>query len=88
MTSPFRSVDDALAPDRIGKVILAKDDVKQDSPSGQSNSANTPPAPRPDPSDPESNRNLDPPRRASPEAADDLFQLLKQAGPKQTPKPR
>lgn len=87
MTSPFRSEGEVLHPGRTGKLILAND-VKQNSPPSDSNSGRSPPAPRADPSEPGSNRDLDLPRRATPEAADDLFQLLKQAGPKQASKPK
>lgn len=63
--------------------ILAED-RKAEPPALGSRSANPAPAPEP----PVDNREMDRPQRASPEAANDLFQLLKQAGPKQGQKPK
>jgi hypothetical protein len=70
------------APARTARELILADDRKQDQPAERSHSVN-PPSPPADTSDPGSNRDLDRPQRASPEAANDLFQLLKQAGPKQ-----
>jgi hypothetical protein len=73
--------------DQAPTLILA-DDVKQDGSAERSNSDVSSSPPEPPASEPDSNRDLDRPQRASPEAANDLFQLLKQAGPKQGPKPK
>lgn len=67
--------------DRPAGQTLAED-RKAAPPPLDSRTAIPPPAPEP----PVDNREMD--RRASPEAANDLFQLLKQAGPKQGQKPK
>jgi hypothetical protein len=71
-------------PDRTSRGLVLASDRKQDGPvkGPQSSNPPAPPEPPTDPSDPASNRDLERPQRASPEAANDLFQLLKQAGPK------
>jgi hypothetical protein len=73
--------------DRTNRLILAEE-RKPAGAQQRSQSVNPPAAPAPTtvPTDPGENRDLD--RRASPEAANDLFQLLKQAGPKQGSKPK
>jgi hypothetical protein len=85
MNAPAPLAGTSAGPNRTTGLILAEErrpgGAKQRSPSVNSTSE-----PAPAPSDPGENRDLD--RRASPEAANDLFQLLKQAGPKQGSKPK
>lgn len=90
MNATLRPVGIAKAPDRTTRGLILANDRKQDGAAERSQSGNTPSPPEPpaDSSDPGSNRDLDRPQRASPEAANDLFQLLKQAGPKQGSKPK
>jgi hypothetical protein len=79
----------ASAPDRTARGSILASDIKQDGPVEPSRS-DAPRSPKPpdESYDPGSNRDLERPQRASPEAANDLFQLLKQAGPKQGSKPK
>jgi hypothetical protein len=87
MNAPARLAGMPARSDRTTGLILAEErrpaGAQQRSPSVNATGA---PEPAPAPSDPGENRDLD--RRASPEAANDLFQLLKQAGPKQGSKPK
>jgi len=69
--------------DRPAGTILAED-RKPKEPAADSRSGTLPPAPEA----PAENREMERPQRASPEAANDLFQILKQAGPKQGQKPK
>jgi hypothetical protein len=90
MTNAPPPAGTAALPDRTTRLILAQDSTR-DSTRGaepRPRSGNSPASREPAPaqSDPGENRDLD--RRSSPEAANDLFQLLKQAGPKQSPKPK
>jgi hypothetical protein len=73
----------AALPDRTPPLILAQE-TRSAEPRPRAGDASDSGQPAPAPSD--ENRDLD--RRTSPEAANDLFQLLKQAGPKQPPKPK
>lgn len=84
----LRPVGATSAPDldRTRPLILAED-VRQTGPAEHSNSHVPPSIAEPPAPEPE-NRDFERPHRASPEAANDLFQLLKQAGPKQGPKPK
>jgi hypothetical protein len=84
----LRPVGATSAPDldRTRPLILAED-VRQTGPAEHSNSDVPPSIAEPPAPEPE-NRDFERPHRASPEAANDLFQLLKQAGPKQGPKPK
>lgn len=55
---------------------------------GEPDDSRLPPAPTPAPVAPQSAPAADPDLRTSPEAAHDLFQLLKKADPKQASKPK
>jgi hypothetical protein len=70
-------------PVRTTHGLLLADERKPVAPTDRSAPGATPPPEPSDPLDSGSNRDLERPQRASPEAANDLFQLLKQAGPKQ-----
>jgi hypothetical protein len=77
----------AALSDGTARLILAEDNTRrgaQERP--RSGGTPAPQQPATEPAAPEENRDLD--RRASPEASNDLFQLLKQAGPKQGSKPK
>jgi hypothetical protein len=76
----------AASSDRTTRLKLAQDSTRDAVPRPRSGNSTTSPEPAPPASDPGENRDLD--RRASPEASNDLFQLLKQAGPKQGSKPK
>jgi len=67
-------------PGRTTHGLLLADERKPAAPTDRPAPGAPPP---PEPPDLGSNRDLERPQRASPEAANDLFQLLKQAGPKQ-----
>ena len=80
-----RPVGGTKSTNRPTGLILAEDRKPGGpAPTAGSQSGNPPPAPEP----PVENREMDRPQRASPEAANDLFQILKQAGPKQGQKPK
>lgn len=81
MNAGAQPVGTTKSHDRPAGQTLAED-RKAAPPPLDSRSANPPPEP------PVDNRDMDRPQRASPEAANDLFQLLKQAGPKQGQKPK
>jgi len=87
VTSTNLSTGVAPTPDRTEQLILAND-VKPDGRAGRSDATTHPPASPTNPPDPRSNRDFERPQRASPEAADDLFQLIKRAGPKHASKPK
>jgi hypothetical protein len=69
-----------------GLILAEERNASEPKQRSQSGNPPTAPAPATEPPDLGQNRDLD--RRASPEAANDLFQLLKQAGPKQGSKPK
>lgn len=72
-------------PARTTTIILAEKRKPAASTPAESPHSKTPlPAPEP----PVDNRELEQPQRTSPEAANDLFQLLKRAGSKQGQKPK
>jgi len=80
-----RPVSGTTFPDRPTRLILAEDrKPAEPAPTAGSQSGTLPPAPEA----PAENREMERPQRASPEAANDLFQILKQAGPKQGQKPK
>jgi hypothetical protein len=57
-------------------------------PTDESDDMRLPPAPPSRPVEPQKGREAEPELRTSPEAAHDLFQLLKKADPKQASKPK
>jgi hypothetical protein len=93
MNAGWPPIGVADAPARTTRDLILADERKPDgapepSQSGNPLSPPSPPEPAADPSDPGSNRDLERSQRASPEASNDLFQLLKQAGPKRGSKPK
>jgi hypothetical protein len=67
--------------------LLAVDE-RDRKPSGETDDMRLPPAQSSAPVDRQKSRETDPDLRTSPEAAHDLFQLLKKADPKQASKPK
>jgi hypothetical protein len=86
MNAPAPSAGMTSGSDRTRRLILAEE-RKPGGAQQRSQPGNPPAAPAPS-ADPDIGENRDLDRRASPEAANDLFQLLKQAGPKQGSKPK
>jgi hypothetical protein len=67
--------------------LLAVDE-RDKSPAGETEDMRLPPAQSSTQVEPQKGREADPDLRTSPEAAHDLFQLLKKADPKQASKPK
>ena len=72
----------AALPERTTRLLLAEE--HRPAAAKRSQSAPSPATQEPAQTEQEDNRDLERPQRVSPEASNDLFQLLKQAGPKQT----
>jgi hypothetical protein len=81
-------MSESLRRDPLSVSQLLAVDERDRRPAGESDDMRLPPAQSSGPVEPQKGREADPDLRTSPEAAHDLFQLLKKADPKQASKPK
>src|SRR3954469_10715940 len=72
----------AALPERANRLLLAEEHRPAAAKKSSRSTTPSPATQEPAQNEQEDNRDLERPQRVSPEASNDLFQLLKQAGPK------